>query len=73
MCCQSNRCEGNLSNLGYDEELRAERAYTAELYARLDGERAQAAARFRAALGKPGSRWSSATPTCASGRARRHG
>ncbi|WP_442875572.1 RNA polymerase recycling motor ATPase HelR [Amycolatopsis sp. NBC_00348] len=54
MCCQSNRCEGNLSNLGYDEELRAERAYTAELYARLDGERAQAAARFRAALGETG-------------------
>ncbi|WP_328613027.1 helicase [Amycolatopsis sp. NBC_00355] len=43
-----------MSNQGYDEELRAERAYTAGLYARLDRERAQAAARFRAALGETG-------------------
>jgi DNA helicase IV len=54
MCCQSSRCEGNLSNQGYDEELRAERAYTTELYARLDREREQAAGRFRAALGETG-------------------
>jgi DNA helicase IV len=43
-----------LSNQGYDEELRSERAYTAELYARLDREREQAAGRFRAALGETG-------------------
>jgi DNA helicase IV len=43
-----------LSNQGYDEELRAERAYTAGLYARLDRERTQAQARFRSALGETG-------------------
>ncbi|MFI5584781.1 RNA polymerase recycling motor ATPase HelR [Amycolatopsis sp. NPDC051758] len=44
-----------MSNQGYDEELRDERAYTAGLYARLDRERAQAQTRFRTALGETGS------------------
>ncbi|WIV59967.1 RNA polymerase recycling motor ATPase HelR [Amycolatopsis nalaikhensis] len=43
-----------MSNQGYDEELRAERAYIEKLYARLDRERAQAGARYRAALGETG-------------------
>src|SRR5436305_13645781 len=52
MCHQSNRCEGNLSNQGYDEELREERAYVAALYERLDRERAAAQARYHGALGQ---------------------
>ncbi len=51
---QSNRCEGNLSNQGYDEELRAERAYVDGLYARLDRERDEARVRYDHALGEPG-------------------
>jgi DNA helicase IV len=43
-----------LSNQGYDEELRAERAYISELYARLDRERDEARARYRSALEEPG-------------------
>jgi DNA helicase IV len=43
-----------LSNQGYDEELRAERAYVTGLYARLDREREQARARYHRALGEPG-------------------
>ncbi|WP_410666782.1 RNA polymerase recycling motor ATPase HelR [Amycolatopsis sp. cmx-4-68] len=43
-----------MSNQGYDEELRDERAYVAALYERLDRERARAQARFRGALGEPG-------------------
>ncbi|MEV6639973.1 RNA polymerase recycling motor ATPase HelR [Amycolatopsis sp. NPDC051371] len=43
-----------MSNQGYDEELRAERAYISELYARLDRERDEARARYRSALGEPG-------------------
>jgi DNA helicase IV len=43
-----------LSNQGYDEELRAERAYVTGLYARLDREREQARARYHNALGEPG-------------------
>ncbi|VVJ23070.1 ATP-dependent DNA helicase [Amycolatopsis camponoti] len=43
-----------MSNQGYDEELRAERAYVTGLYARLDREREQAGARLRGALGEPG-------------------
>src|SRR3954466_16429243 len=54
MQLQSNRCEGNLSNQGYDEELRAERAYVTGLYAHLDREREQARARYHRAVGEPG-------------------
>ncbi|GAB3140954.1 RNA polymerase recycling motor ATPase HelR [Amycolatopsis stemonae] len=43
-----------MSNQGYDEELREERAYVAGLYERLDRERAVARARFRGALGDSG-------------------
>ncbi|WIY04827.1 RNA polymerase recycling motor ATPase HelR [Amycolatopsis mongoliensis] len=43
-----------MSNQGYDEELRAERAYICGLYARLDRERDEARARYRRALGEPG-------------------
>ncbi|GLY35992.1 DNA helicase [Amycolatopsis sp. NBRC 101858] len=43
-----------MSNQGYDEELRAERAYVTGLYARLDREREQARARYHNALGEPG-------------------
>ncbi|WP_281506210.1 RNA polymerase recycling motor ATPase HelR [Amycolatopsis sp. FBCC-B4732] len=43
-----------MSNQGYDEELRDERAYIAGLYARLDREREQARARYRTALGETG-------------------
>ncbi|MEV7045682.1 RNA polymerase recycling motor ATPase HelR [Amycolatopsis sp. NPDC051061] len=43
-----------MSNQGYDEELRAERAYIRGLYARLDRERDEARARYRRALGEPG-------------------
>ncbi|MEV4142937.1 RNA polymerase recycling motor ATPase HelR [Amycolatopsis sp. NPDC049691] len=43
-----------MSNQGYDEELRAERAYVNGLYARLDRERDEARARYRSALGEPG-------------------
>ncbi|MGW5716137.1 RNA polymerase recycling motor ATPase HelR [Amycolatopsis sp. NPDC003865] len=43
-----------MSNQGYDEELRAERAYVEGLYARLDRERDEARARYRSALGEPG-------------------
>ncbi|WP_284747347.1 RNA polymerase recycling motor ATPase HelR [Amycolatopsis sp. RTGN1] len=43
-----------MSNQGYDEELRAERAYVTGLYARLDREREQAGARYHNALGEPG-------------------
>jgi DNA helicase IV len=43
-----------LSNQGYDEELRAERAYVTGLYARLDREREQARVRYHNALGEPG-------------------
>jgi DNA helicase IV len=41
-----------LSNQGYDEELREERAYVAALYERLDRERAVAQARYHGALGQ---------------------
>jgi DNA helicase IV len=41
-----------LSNQGYDEELREERAYVAALYERLDRERAAAQARYHGALGQ---------------------
>ncbi|WP_086677246.1 RNA polymerase recycling motor ATPase HelR [Amycolatopsis pretoriensis] len=43
-----------MSNQGYDEELRAERAYVDGLYARLDRERDEARVRYRRALGEPG-------------------
>ncbi len=43
-----------MSNQGYDEELRAERAYIHGLYVRLDRERDEARARYRSALGEPG-------------------
>ncbi|MFJ7211502.1 RNA polymerase recycling motor ATPase HelR [Amycolatopsis sp. NPDC098790] len=43
-----------MSNQGYDEELRDERAYVDGLYARLDRERDEASARYRCALGEPG-------------------
>ncbi|NBH09734.1 RNA polymerase recycling motor ATPase HelR [Amycolatopsis sp. SID8362] len=43
-----------MSNQGYGEELRDERAYIAGLYARLDREREQARARYHAALGETG-------------------
>ncbi|WP_372671716.1 RNA polymerase recycling motor ATPase HelR [Amycolatopsis kentuckyensis] len=43
-----------MSNQGYDEELRAERAYVEGLYARLDRERAEARVRYDRALGEPG-------------------
>jgi DNA helicase IV len=43
-----------LSNQGYDEELREERAYVAALYERLDRERAAAQARYHGALGQTG-------------------
>jgi DNA helicase IV len=43
-----------LSNQGYDEELRQERAYVAALYERLDRERAAAQARYHGALGQTG-------------------
>ncbi|WP_303246985.1 RNA polymerase recycling motor ATPase HelR [Amycolatopsis sp. Hca4] len=43
-----------MSNQGYDEELREERAYVAALYERLDRERAAAQARYRGALGQTG-------------------
>src|SRR5689334_10153383 len=51
---QSNRGEGNLSNQGYDEELRAERAYVDGLYARLDRERDEARVRYDRAPEEPG-------------------
>ena len=70
---QSNRCEGNLSNQGYDEELRAERAYIDGLYARLDRERDEARSATATLSGNRGPRWWSGTRTCASGRARRSG
>ncbi|MFB9683988.1 RNA polymerase recycling motor ATPase HelR [Amycolatopsis plumensis] len=41
-----------MSNQGYDEELREERAYVAALYERLDRERAAAQARYHGALGQ---------------------
>ncbi|MEV6873901.1 RNA polymerase recycling motor ATPase HelR [Amycolatopsis sp. NPDC051128] len=41
-----------MSNQGYDEELREERAYVAALYERLDRERAVAQARYHGALGQ---------------------
>ncbi|GHG38559.1 MULTISPECIES: RNA polymerase recycling motor ATPase HelR [Amycolatopsis] len=41
-----------MSNQGYDEELREERAYVAALYERLDRERAAAQARYHSALGQ---------------------
>ncbi|MFF1609440.1 RNA polymerase recycling motor ATPase HelR [Amycolatopsis sp. NPDC058278] len=41
-----------MSNQGYDEELRKERAYVAALYERLDRERAAAQARYHGALGQ---------------------
>ncbi|WP_143168503.1 RNA polymerase recycling motor ATPase HelR [Amycolatopsis australiensis] len=43
-----------MSNQGYDEELRDERAYVAALYERLDRERAVAQARYHGALGQTG-------------------
>ncbi len=43
-----------MSNQGYDEELREERAYVAALYERLDRERAAAQARYHGALGQTG-------------------
>ncbi|MFJ9781801.1 RNA polymerase recycling motor ATPase HelR [Amycolatopsis sp. NPDC101161] len=43
-----------MSNQGYDEELRAERAYVDGLYARLDRERDEARVRYDRALGEPG-------------------
>ena len=43
-----------MSNQGYDEELRAERAYVTGLYARLDREREQARVRYHNALGETG-------------------
>ncbi|MFD0000381.1 RNA polymerase recycling motor ATPase HelR [Nocardia sp. NPDC127526] len=39
-----------MSTRGYDEELRSERTYVADLYTRLDGERATAKGRYGAAL-----------------------
>ena len=38
---------------GYEDELRSERSYVAELYARLDAERAQAKGRYGEALRSP--------------------
>lgn len=43
-----------MSNQGYDEELREERAYVAALYERLDRQRAAAQARYHGALGQTG-------------------
>ncbi|MGW3993038.1 RNA polymerase recycling motor ATPase HelR [Amycolatopsis sp. NPDC004772] len=43
-----------MSNQGYDEGLREERAYVAALYERLDRERAAAQARYHGALGQTG-------------------
>ncbi|HET6704278.1 RNA polymerase recycling motor ATPase HelR, partial [Amycolatopsis sp.] len=43
-----------MSNQGYDEELREERAYVAALYERLDRERAATQARYHGALGQTG-------------------
>ncbi|TDP92834.1 RNA polymerase recycling motor ATPase HelR [Labedaea rhizosphaerae] len=43
-----------MSTLGYEDELRSERAYVAGLYARLDAERARVKAKFTAALGGTG-------------------
>jgi DNA helicase IV len=42
-----------VSRPGYDEELHSERSYVAELYARLEAERARVKARYRAALRSP--------------------
>lgn len=39
-----------MSTQGYDEELRSEQSYVADLYARLDAERARVKGRFAAAL-----------------------
>jgi DNA helicase IV len=43
-----------LSKRDYDEELRSERAYVADLYGRLDAERARVNAEYEAALGGTG-------------------
>ncbi|MFC9789454.1 RNA polymerase recycling motor ATPase HelR [Rhodococcus sp. NPDC127528] len=42
-----------MSTQGYDDELAAERSYVAELYARLDAERARVKGRYGAALRSP--------------------
>ena len=47
---QISHCEGHVSTQGYDEELRSEQSYVADLYARLDAERARVKGRFAAAL-----------------------
>src|SRR5437660_87851 len=44
------RCEGPVPTQGYEEELRSERSYVAELYARLDAERARVKGEYDAAL-----------------------
>lgn len=41
---------GYVSTQGYEDELRSERSYVAELYTRLDAERARAKGRYSAAL-----------------------
>ena len=42
-----------VSNHGYDDELQSERDYVAQLYARLDGERARVKGRYGEALRSP--------------------
>jgi DNA helicase IV len=46
--------EGLVSDQGYEEELRAERGCVADLYARLDAERARVKREYEAALGGDG-------------------